>query len=213
MAVAFDPARALPRRAALNGRREIRSAASPPPGRHRLFFALMPDEALREAMARIAADLEATQPGAGRRIRPERYHMTLRFLGGFDSLAAGLLDTFRAAAGTLPLEPFTFHLDRAGSFRNRSIPWWLGCADVPPPLAALQGALERSLGASMLPLAPAPAFVPHVTVVRDARRPLPSLAIGPLEWNATELVLVHSDAAAGHAYARLGSWALKPAME
>ncbi len=84
---------------------------------------------------------------------------------------------------------------------------------MPPPLAALQGALERSLGASMLPLAPAPAFVPHVTVVRDARRPLPSLAIGPLEWNATELVLVHADAAAGHAYARLGSWALKPGME
>ena len=180
----------------------------PDPGRHRLFFALIPDEVLRRRMARVADALVASQPGAGRRIRPERYHMTLRFLGGYDTTGPGLLDPLRALPAELPLEGFCFQLDRAGSFRNRSIPWWLGCAEVPPPLAGLQGALEHGLRASTVAVAPAPAFVPHVTVVRGARGPLPEQPIGPLEWAPDALVLVHSDAAAGHAYTELGRWPL-----
>lgn len=177
-------------------------------GRHRLFFALVPDEALRARMAQATADLVAAQPGAGRRLRPRRYHMTLRFLGGFDALAPSLLDSLRASADGLRAARFTFHLDRAGSFRNRSVPWWLGCAELPPGLAALQGALEQALQGSGVPLAAAPAFVPHVTVVRDADRPLQTRPIEPLEWPVTAFSLVHSDATAGHAYTRLSSWPL-----
>ena len=35
-------------------------------------------------------------------------------------------------------------------------------------------------------------FVPHVTLLRDKRRLLPSMPIEPVEWTVTEFVLVHS---------------------
>ena len=35
-------------------------------------------------------------------------------------------------------------------------------------------------------------FVPHVTLLRDKHRLLPSIPVAPLEWTVTEFVLVHS---------------------
>lgn len=177
-------------------------------GPHRLFFALVPGESLSGRIAQVAARLVATAPGAGRRVDPARYHMTLRFLGGFRALEPTLLEALRGAVQGLHAASFSFELDQAGSFRNRSIPWWLGCAEPPPPLAALRAALEDVLQGSGVRMPAVPSFVPHVTVVRDAACLLPTRAIEPLEWRAASLELIHSDASAAHAHARLSSWPL-----
>lgn len=56
----------------------------PQPGRlHRLFFALVPSAGEREGLRHRAEDLKAAFPQA-RWVRPERYHLTLHFLGESD---------------------------------------------------------------------------------------------------------------------------------
>ena len=56
----------------------------PQPGRlHRLFFALVPSAGEREGLRHRADDLKAAFPQA-RWVRPERYHLTLHFLGESD---------------------------------------------------------------------------------------------------------------------------------
>jgi 2'-5' RNA ligase len=82
---------------------------------HRLFFALWPAAALRKRIATTVAGLGDNAPG-GRRLNPDRYHLTLRFLGDFQPLRQSVLDDAIVAAGSIRLPPFDLVLDLAGSF-------------------------------------------------------------------------------------------------
>ncbi|RPE81885.1 RNA 2',3'-cyclic phosphodiesterase [Vulcaniibacterium tengchongense] len=178
---------------------------------HRLFFALWPDDALRAQAAGVAAELRRRHGNDGRLLNPRRYHLTLRFLGDFPGeLPASALAGARAAGDAVRAPAFELVLDRAGSFgRNRSIPWWLGCA---PDHAALQ-ALWRRLGEALAQRRLRDAsghrtLAPHLTVVRDARRALPETPIVPLHWRVDRFVLVHSELGQRNAYTLLGEWPL-----
>jgi RNA 2',3'-cyclic 3'-phosphodiesterase len=50
---------------------------------HRLFFALWPNDATRDALAATAQAVRQRQHPAGRWNRPSRFHVTLQFLGGY----------------------------------------------------------------------------------------------------------------------------------
>jgi 2'-5' RNA ligase len=50
---------------------------------HRLFFALWPDDALRVRIADVAAKAITAHASGGRSLKPDRYHVTLQFLGDF----------------------------------------------------------------------------------------------------------------------------------
>lgn len=51
---------------------------------HRLFFALMPDEAAATRIAEVAAGLQSAHRMQGKPILKSRYHATLNFLGDND---------------------------------------------------------------------------------------------------------------------------------
>lgn len=155
---------------------------------HHLFFALQPDAATRERMANAAQDLKRAHAPHGRWIDPKRYHMTLCFLGRHEALPEGLVSKALAAGDRIDAAPFDFALDAAGSFANRSIPWWLGCHAPSRDLDALAQAIATGLASRD----GEPRFVAHVTVLRDADRRLASTGIEPIPWRAAEFVLIDS---------------------
>jgi len=174
---------------------------------HRLFFALWPDDALRARIAGTAASVLSEHAPGGRALNPERFHMTLQFLGDFRPLPAALVEDARAAAATLRSPAFELVLDELGSFRGANV-WWFGTRHVPDALRALYDALGRSLAELHVPTKPAANFVPHLTVQRDVRRHIANAPLPPLAWPVREFVLVDSQPGRGTPYELIGRWPL-----
>lgn len=156
---------------------------------NRLFFALWPDDAVRAACAEAVRSLRVRMSAEGRAQSPEKFHLTLAFLG--NTLDAAQEAAARAVADQLAVPPFALALDQAGSFRRREHTWWLGCAQPPAALLRLHEALRDGLAAAKLP-AERGRFVPHLTFLRDARGPLPPTPVRPIAWGARDFVLVRS---------------------
>jgi len=175
-------------------------------GSHRLFFALWPDDATRVAIAAAAARLRIRAHG-GRWTAVDRYHLTLQFLGTWSQLPDSLVHAACTAAAGVRAPGFSITLDCIGSFRTRSHLWWLGCQR-PEPLLRLREVLMGALENQGVPAAPA-AFVPHVSLVRGARRPPPRDAgIVPIVWPVHGFALIHSESGARDAYRVLDNWPL-----
>lgn len=179
---------------------------------HRLFFALWPHDAVRDGIAAAAAALRQAHAPRGRWINPGRYHLTLQFLGDSDRLREDVAAAAMRAAASVQARPFDLVLDAAGSFRNRNVPWWLGCVATPPELQALWTALGGALAHAGVRAESGKALVPHVTVLRDAHAALPRTSIVPVTWTVRDFVLVHSVLGRQSAYHLLGRWPLSPSL-
>ncbi|MGH8530788.1 MAG: RNA 2',3'-cyclic phosphodiesterase [Nevskiales bacterium] len=156
---------------------------------NRLFFALWPDDATRVHAHAAAAALQEQQHPGGYLIKPQRYHITLLFLGDFVPPEQEALAL--QAAATVKIPPFSLRLERAGGFRNRKVPCWLG-PEHPPAVLEL---LHKDLHMAMMRAQVKPErlrFVPHLTIIRDAKHTLPSTAVKPIEWLIHEFVLIRS---------------------
>lgn len=171
--------------------------------RLRLFFALWPDDPVRDALAEAAAPL--LQACRGRRVAKRNYHLTLAFLGG---VAAGRLDEIRTAAGTVRAPPFQLSMDCHGHWAKPRVAW-LGCRQ--PPAAA--DALAQSLWTALEPLGFSPdprPFRPHLTVLRGSRACDWPGPVAPVAWPVRDFALVRSETLpAGPAYDVLDRWPLR----
>lgn len=169
------------------------------------FFALWPDRATRRRLASAAARLPLGDGGVVYRIRPERLHLTLAWLGEIDSVR---VDAARRAADEVQAKPFLLRLDRLGHFSGPNA-LWLGADKLSAPLARLKAALDRELLGYGLPVAAEP-FVPHVTVQRNVRSPVGSRA-EVIDWPVTEFVLLRSARSGGRAdgYRVVARWKLE----
>lgn len=191
-----------------------RTAGLPPPGGGacNLFFGVFPPHAAREAMAAEVARLRERAPVRGRWSDPRRYHITVQFLGRVALAPSVGLDTpplaaMCAAARQVCVPAFDFCLDTTGAF-GRSRVGWLGCTHPPAGLHELWRQLGNALDAQGVPRDAAPAWVPHVTVLRDARAGWPVQPIAPIPWRVSELVLARSNPGRPDAYEPLHAWPL-----
>ena len=175
---------------------------------HRLFFALWPDESVRDSIEAAAVSLRQAHAPRGRWLGRHRYHLTLQFLGDAPMLREDIAKAATRAANGVRVEGFDMALDVAGSFRNRSIPWWLGCERTPPALQQLFDALGGALGRNGVRVASGKGLVAHVTVLRDADAALAATPIAPVRWPVRDFVLVHSVLGRESAYHLLGRWPL-----
>lgn len=166
----------------------------------RLFFALWPDEAAAQAL-HAQADRGLAVCG-GRAMRIESLHLTLAFLG---QVAADRLDELHVLGAAVALPAFTFRLDTLGYWqRNRIL--WAGCRVAPAQLQGLAAELRHRLDTAGIGYA-AGEFVPHVTLLRDARcREAPPLDT-PIDWTVREFCLVLSEP--GAHYRPLARWAFR----
>ncbi len=178
----------------------------PKPSHNRLFFALMPDEAARTACAEAARDLRTRMQPDGYLLKPERYHITLPYLG--DYVSPEQEAAAKQVAQLVSLPPFILTLDQANSFKNREVPWYLAPLETPAELTLLHDHLRDALRNSGVTVERM-RFTPHLTVVRNATVGLPPTRIKPVVWQVKEFVLIRSvlhDQPAE--YQVLGRWTL-----
>ena len=169
------------------------------PDRHRVFFALWPDDAIRAAISRATRD--AVRLSGGRPIAKERLHVTIAFLG--ELTTAGL----EVARGVppIPVGPFELTFDAIGVWPESKI-LWLAPSTMPDAL----GQLEERLWTALIERGfrgEERVYRPHVTLARRAR-PV-ELAVAPVSFPVRDLALVESfpDGRNVH-YEVLERWAL-----
>lgn len=163
----------------------------------RVFLALAPPESVREACAQLVSQLRERPDGeAVRWVRPEGYHVTLRFLG---NVVVEHLPEIAKRVGDAVADsvPFEATLTAARCFPKGRKPRVV-VLDVSPE-AELQALAARvEAGCTAAGLAPEKrAFQPHLTLGRLRARRAPALDAaqlpGPCSFPAREVVLFRSE--------------------
>src|SRR5262245_38448399 len=80
---------------------------------HNLFLGLLPDEHVRQRMTDEVGRLRVAHDVQGRWTKPDRYHMTLHFLGAFSEVPEELVARACQGAAELRMPEFDLVLDRA----------------------------------------------------------------------------------------------------
>jgi 2'-5' RNA ligase len=167
----------------------------------RLFFALWPDDGVREALSHVVDSLSIKR---GRPVAVSNLHLTLVFLGNTDLARRNCAE--RIAART---EATRFHLflDYVGYWRRPQIVW-AGASITPEPLLAL----VRQLNAGVTECGFAPdsrEYRVHVTLARKVHSG-PRVPIDPIAWWVERFCLVESlTDRSGVCYQVLQSWELR----
>ncbi|WP_051972202.1 RNA 2',3'-cyclic phosphodiesterase [Massilia sp. 9096] len=165
--------------------------AADKPESARLFLALWPDPAMRDAL-RAWRDAW-TWPRGASPVHTDKLHLTLHFLGDQPrARLPELLDGF-----TVPFTPFDLHIDSAALWHNGIAV--LAPTQPPPALLDLHAQLTQAL--VKLGLQPEKrSYRPHVTMARRAAGaglPPPGQA---LDWRADRYALVESRPGHGGGY-------------
>lgn len=157
----------------------------------RLFVGIALDEVVRERCAKIADAVRRTGFDA-RYEAPEKYHITLAFLG---NVAPERIDDVEAAL--IPLshaKAFRMVLDRLGGFPHERRPRvvFIGARDQGRAFANLATQTCERYAALGFRLDKDP--VAHVTIarVKTPQRPLPLIDVAPIPIEASELSLFES---------------------
>jgi 2'-5' RNA ligase len=170
--------------------------------RQRLFFALWPDDVVRQALVKTSREL------LGRRIKPvpaDKLHVTLAFAG---PVTAAVRDCLIESASGIRGAPFALTLDHVGHWSRPRI-LWLGPTHVPTGLWSLVEALNRSFERCGLQRETRP-FQAHVTLARKVSRAPSPLGVEPVSWSIREFSLMESVTDRhGACYRRLMTWGLE----
>jgi 2'-5' RNA ligase len=156
------------------------------PSRVKVFFALWPSDAEREA-------LSAWQPAlkkicGGRAMRAQTLHATLVFIGQIDEAR---LEALQLAAQEVSARGFELCLDHARYWGHNHIAY-AAPGSMPEQLMQLVEGLEKSLRRHRFKFDHRE-YKPHVTLLRNAHwtdEPLPNLP--PVRWQAGDFALVQS---------------------
>ncbi len=173
------------------------------PRTRRLFFALCPGEACRQAL--VAGMRRALPRGAGRPVPAANLHLTLVFLGQLDEDA---VDCVQQAGGQVRAHAFQIVLDHVG-YWSRPRVLWLGPKHSPAPLFALVGALRDSLRKCPLNLDQRP-YQAHMSLLRKAQPPAAAIEFASLAWEIRRFSLMESlSVAGGVQYREICAWPLR----
>jgi len=172
----------------------------------RIFFALWPEESVRQALHRLTKEYKPQCKG--RAINEDGLHITLQFMGEVEYTRLPLLIQ---TAGKVSAPPFGFILNRL-SFWPKNRMAYATLLTFVPALDQLVTALKHQLTAAGF-LIKNDEFIPHVTLLRQIENVLESQAITPIEWWADSFVLVESTVTdKGSRYQILHKWPLHPVI-
>lgn len=174
----------------------------------RLFFGVLPDAAAVACLDALARTLRDTLGLHGHPRPRDHFHVTLHHLGDYAGVPPDLVATACTAAAEVSLPAFQARFDRVGSFAGRAgnLPFVLLGDAGSAGLQHLHTALAERLRVAGFKRPPAHAFVPHVTLLYDART-VPVQPVEPMAWPVHEFVLIHSVLGRTE-YRVLGRWSL-----
>ncbi|HEV7800267.1 MAG TPA: RNA 2',3'-cyclic phosphodiesterase [Burkholderiales bacterium] len=173
-----------------------------PAERARVFFALWPDTSVRDALAAVAADAQVEC--GGRVTARDKIHLTLFFVGDIERSRVQALEE---CAGAVEAGRFELDTGVLGYWRHNRIVW-AGASACPTELAKLVSSLTQKLARVGRRGDDRP-YVPHVTLLRNARRAPKRTIIEVPVWNAHEFVLVESARGPGKSgYEVIARWPL-----
>lgn len=168
----------------------------------RLFFAVWPSPEIQRALGQWG---EVLQRNCGGRAVPARnIHLTLVFLG---DVARGRTETLETLAATVAGAPFGLTVDHVAFWRHNHIAW-AGVLECPAALTRLVGQLEQLLSEAGFQIDRRP-YVPHITLVRNARRAPAQRSSRPIQWPVERFALMESvPRDRGRAYEVIREWPL-----
>ena len=166
---------------------------APPVPTDRLFFAIFPDEAAREAIARLAKEIGKQHGLRSKPLQAERFHITLHHLGDYAELPGDLVADATLAAKRMLAAPFDVVFDHVTSFATRAEkkPCVLLGEESDSPLRRLRKLLGECLIEAGQGKHVTRDFAPHVTL-RYERVLLSPQVVTPIVWTVREFALVHS---------------------
>lgn len=166
---------------------------APPVPTDRLFFAIFPDEAAREAITRLAQEIGKQNGLRGKPLQAERLHITLHHLGDYAELPGDLVEDAASAAKRIIAAPFDVAFDHVTSFATRAEkkPCVLLGGEGNSPLRRLRKLLGECLIETGQGKHVTRDFTPHVTL-RYERVLVPPQAVPAIAWTVREFALVHS---------------------
>ena len=150
----------------------------------RLFFALWPDAATRAALDGMAQALR--EACGGRAMQAPHIHLTLVFLG---NVATRRIPELCALAAGIVAPRFELTVDRVDFWPHNRIVW-AGPGVCPDELQRLVAVLEGALQSSGFRFDARP-YVPHITLLRNARAAPPRVVAG-IRWHIADFSLVQS---------------------
>ena len=141
----------------------------------RLFVAVWPDDETRRRLSGLELELGRTK--GLRFVGPERWHVTLRFLGEVSEDAVGALGEALVSAAASVTGPLQCRLGPGTG-------WFTGVRVLHLPAAGLDG-LAAAVRTATLPIVgepdePEPAFNGHLTLARSKGRRLGVAALGEM---------------------------------
>lgn len=170
--------------------------------RQRLFFALWPDDAVRDSFAAIASK---SLKRRGRKIPAENLHLTLAFLG---SVAPETRHCVEKMADGISGAPFSLEFTHLGHWPGPRV-IWSGCDETPEALTVLVDALRRALKSCGIKPEVRP-YRAHMTLARKASvEPTFGASHAPISWAVDNFHLLESKTlSSGAEYNILRSWQL-----
>jgi 2'-5' RNA ligase len=166
--------------------------------KHRLFFALEPDEKIRREFHAVQKKLACK----GRMVPERQFHITLAFLG---MQPAEVIPEVSAIASRVPFSACSLVLDRFGIFRRAGV-LWIGATIVPAALQKFHQALLDELERADIGY-DRKAWKPHLTLYRRLRNRPVIMETVPVTWQLNQFSLVESiNVKSGVEYCRQGCW-------
>lgn len=169
----------------------------------RLFFAAWPTPEVQRALHDLAQQFQ--HECGGRAVPAHNIHLTLAFLG---NVPRARLQELEALAAVVTGRACVLAVDSVDYWRHNRI-LWAGvthCPDVLPALADTLAGRLRGVGFKLDDRS----YVPHVTLLRDARRAPAGAAVVPISWAVNDFVLIESvERGRGRAYEVRSRWPLR----
>jgi 2'-5' RNA ligase len=151
----------------------------------RLFFALVPDAAVRARLDALAR--ETVRLTGGRTSAPDTLHLTVVFVG---TVPASAVDAVREAGDAVAWEAYELSIDTLGAFARAGIAW-AAPKRVPEALARSNRDLVQALAARRVATETRP-YRPHVTLVRRCLSTVDAPIDPPIAWRVDGAVLMSS---------------------
>jgi 2'-5' RNA ligase len=152
----------------------------------RLFFALWPDQVVREALRQQYDEVDDIA-GLGRRVAQSNLHITLHYLG---NTTVAQKTCFIRQARRVVMQPFVLQLNRLGFFPRASVSW-IAPREVPVALKNLHHNLAAEITQCRFNIEKC-VYHPHVTMARKLRLSRAPIALRKVLWRVDDFVLAQS---------------------